>query len=59
MDDLSYPLVVCKKYVNTYGKNSKYTKAIDISITGCCSDSVGSAGGRSGGGVGSAGSLIA
>ena len=60
MDDLSYPLVVCKKYANTYGKDSKYTNAIDISITGYCGGGgVGSAGGRCGGGVGSAGSFIA
>ena len=36
MDDLSCLLVVCKKYANTNGKNSKNTNAIDISITGSC-----------------------
>ena len=32
MADLSYLLVISKKYTNTYGKDSKYTKVIDISI---------------------------
>ena len=32
MNDLSCLLVVRKKYANTYGKDSKYTNAIDISI---------------------------
>ena len=28
--------VICKKYTNANGKDSKYTNAIDISITGSC-----------------------
>ena len=27
---------ICKKYTKAYGKDSKYTDAIDISITGSC-----------------------
>ena len=52
--------VICKRYTNTDGKDCKYTNAIDISII--CSSCGGgdvSAGGRDGGGVGSAGSFIA
>ena len=59
MDDLSYLLAVRKKYVNNYGKDSKYTNDINISITGSCDEGVGSAGGRGGGSVGSTGSFIA
>ena len=36
MDDLPCLLVVRKKYTNSYGKDSKYTNAVDISITGSC-----------------------
>ena len=32
MNDLFYLLVVGKKYANTYGKDSRYTNAIDVSI---------------------------
>ena len=46
MDDLSYLLVVRKKYANAYGKDSNYTNAIDINIIGYCGDGAGSAGGR-------------
>ena len=38
--------VICKKYTNGYGKDSKYTNAIDIRITGSCGGGVGSADGR-------------
>ena len=41
--------VICKKYTNANGKNSKYTNTIDISISG---GDVGSAVGRGGGGFG-------
>ena len=47
--------IIRKKHTNTYGKDSKYTNAIDISISGC---SVGSAGGRGDVGVGGVGSFI-
>ena len=43
--------VICKKYTNANGKDSKYTNSINIRIT---SGSVGSAGSRGGGGVDSA-----
>ena len=58
MDDLSYLFVVRKKYANAYGKDSKYTNAIDISITGSCGGA-GSAGGRGAGSAGGAGSFTA
>ena len=48
--------VICKKHANSNDKDSKYTNAIDIGITG---GSVGSAFGRGGDGVGSACNLIA
>ena len=59
MDDLSYLLVVRKKYANAYDKDSKYINAIHISITGSCGGSAGSAGNRGGGGVGVTGSFMA
>ena len=59
MDDLSCLLVVCKKYVNANGKDSKYTNAIDISITGPSGGGGGSAGGRGSCSVGGARSFIA
>ena len=46
MDDLSYLLVVRKKYTNVHGKDSNFTNAIDINIIGSCGDAAGSAGGR-------------
>ena len=58
MDDLSCPLVVRKKYANTYGKNSKYLKAIDICMTGSCGGGAGSAGGSGGSSVGGTGSSL-
>ena len=52
--------VICKKYTNSYGKDSRYTKVLDISIT---NGSVGSVIGRSRGGgirsIGGASSFIA
>ena len=59
MDDLSCPLVVCKKYTNTNGKDSKYTNTMYINITETCGGGVVSAGGRGVGDVVSAGSFIA
>ena len=47
--------VICKKYENPHGKDSKHTNTIDISITG----SSGSGAGSAGGSVGSTGSFIA
>ena len=52
-------LLYVKKYANTYGKDSKYTNAIDISITGSFGGGAGGAAGRGCGSVGSAGSFIA
>ena len=48
--------VICKKYANANGKDSKYTNTIDISITG---GRVGSAGGGGDGSVSGAGSFMA
>ena len=59
MDHFSCLLVVRKKYANTYGKDSKYTNAIDISITGSFGGGAGGAAGRGCGSVGRAGSFIA
>ena len=58
-DDLSYLFVVRSKNANTYGKDSNYINAIDISIAGSCGGGAGSAGGRGAGSAGSAGSFIA
>ena len=60
IDDLSCLLVVRTKYTNSYDKDSKYTNAVDISITaGSVGSAVGRAGGRGGGSVGGDGSFIA
>ena len=58
MDHFSCLLVVSKKYANTYGKDSKYTNAIHISITGSFGGGAGGAAGRGCGIVSGAGSFI-
>ena len=47
---------ICKKYANANGKDSKYTNAIDIIITGV---NVGSAVGRGGSSICSASMFVA
>ena len=44
IDDFRLKSVICKKYTNANGKDSKYTNAIDISIIWSCGGSDGKAG---------------
>ena len=58
MDGFPCLLLVCKKHVDAYGKDSKHANTIHISIIGSCGGSVGSAVGKDIGSVGRSGSFI-